>query len=58
MVTHYKPGTPEFENIAKQITPIHRVKKISQCNTYIDADRDTSQASKKCRRESVHEHRG
>jgi hypothetical protein len=33
-----KPGNPEFEEIAKQITPIERVSKKNYKGTYISAD--------------------
>lgn len=32
---HYKPGDPEFDEIAKQITPIELVRKeVSHCNSH------------------------
>ena len=41
-VKHLKPGDPEFDAIAKQITPIEKVHAISFRTTYIDADRHAS----------------
>lgn len=55
---HYKPGDPEFEEIAKTVTHVSRVKKISQKTTYIDADTSVSKMSHKRRGENVNHARG
>jgi hypothetical protein len=46
--------TPEeIAEIANEITPIHRVHRISQSVTYLDAERDVSKMSAKRRSENV-----
>jgi hypothetical protein len=57
-VTVIDRNHPEFDKIAKEITPINRVHTRSQMNTYIDAERDNSAISKKRRRESPDKLRG
>jgi len=37
-VKHFRPGDPEFQEIAKTVTPIHRVQNSSGKSTYIDAE--------------------
>ena len=37
-ITRYQPGTPEFEEVAKTITPVGRVKQYTERRTYLNAD--------------------
>ena len=48
-IKHYKPGDPEFDAIAKQITPIDRVHNSSYKTTYIDAERSGPRTIKRKR---------
>lgn len=49
-VTHLAPGHPDFESVARTITPIHRVHALSFTNTYIDAEPHGTPAT---RRETI-----
>jgi hypothetical protein len=58
-VTQYKPGDLGFDDIAKQIRHISRIRKdLSHSTTYIDAERSPSKMSIKRRNESIEKHRG
>lgn len=50
-VRHIKPGTPEFEAIAKSITPISRISS-KQAKIYISAEEENATLSGR-RRETV-----
>jgi hypothetical protein len=50
--------TEEIASIQHEITPIHRVKNISQAVTYIDSEPSTSKMASKRRNESVNKIRG
>lgn len=54
-IKHLKPGDEGFAEMARLVTPLHRIRKgLSQQSTiYIDADRDNSEASRKRRKETV-----
>lgn len=54
----YTPGTPEFDAIAKTLTPLKYIRKDhSGQTTYLDADVDHSNRSKKTRKESINKMR-
>jgi hypothetical protein len=55
-VRRIKPGDPGFDEIAKTIRPIERVRRESHPHTYIDADQACSSIGQ--RRESVDKFRG
>jgi hypothetical protein len=48
----------EIEAIIHTITPIHRVKHISQSTTFLDAEPSTSKMAVKRRNESIDKNRG
>lgn len=52
-VKHYKPGDEGFDEIAKQVLHVSRVRKTSQRNTYLDAEASTSKMAVKRRNEDV-----
>jgi hypothetical protein len=52
-VKTYKPGDPDFDKIAEQITHVSKVQKISAAFTYLGAEASKSKMSRKRRGEDV-----